>query len=135
LNDGIVVTGATTVPCCVSLTEISVRVAIVTVLALVALVAIGWRRPAPRYPRRTQRRGAPQASRRTQQADIDGVDLPTTQSSMGTTRLTGRLGRTSIRKLLDVVGLGSIAAFIGIVVALVISTAIAWLVTALLNRL
>jgi hypothetical protein len=37
--------------------------------------------------------------------------------------------------VLDLLGLGSIAAFVGIMVALVTASIIAWLVTALLNRL
>jgi hypothetical protein len=120
----------------VSLTEISVRVAIVTVLALAALIAIGWRRPAPRYPRRTQRSGAPQAPPLVHMHSTGMDDAHSeTQDSPGTTKLADRLGRTSIRKLLDIVGLGSIAAFVGILVALVTATAIAWMVTALLNRL
>lgn len=46
-----------------------------------------------------------------------------------------RVGRVATRKTLDVLGLGSIAVFIGIIFALVVSTAIAVLVTTLLDRL
>lgn len=45
------------------------------------------------------------------------------------------IGRSTTRKLFDVLGLGSIAAFVGIMIALVTASAIAWMVTALLNRL
>jgi len=37
--------------------------------------------------------------------------------------------------VLDLLGLGSIAAFLGIMVALLTASTIAWMVTALLNRL
>ena len=123
LNDGTTRLWATTVSCCVSLTEISVRVAIVTVLALVALVAIGWRRSAPEYPRRPR---PPEAVRGSAQGE--------TSSRLGTFDVE-HVGRRTTRKVLDLLGLGSIAAFVGIMVALVTASAIAWMVTALLNRL
>ncbi|MFM8855871.1 MAG: hypothetical protein ACKOI2_01430 [Actinomycetota bacterium] len=106
-----------------SLTEISVRVAIVTVLALVALVAIGWRRSAPEYPRRPKPQGA---ARPTTSGD--------TPSRHGAFEIE-HVGRLTTRKVLDLVGLGSIAAFVGIMVALLTASIIAWMVTALLNRL
>jgi len=123
LNDGATRLRATTVSCCVSLTEISVRVAIVTVLALVALVAIGWRRSAPEYPRPSRPPKAGAAS------------APSDTSARHGTFEIERVGRLTTRKVLDVLGLGSIAAFVGIMVALVTASIIAGLVTALLNRL
>lgn len=118
-NDGGTWFRATTVSYCVSLTEISVRVAIVTVLAVVALVATGWRRSAPEYPRQVTRRHAPASAQSSEPAAESG----------------NRYGWSAARKVLDIVGLGSIATFVGILVALVVSTSIAVMVTALLNRL
>ena len=111
LNDGATRLRATTVSCCVSLTEISVR------------VAIGWRRSAPEYPRPSRPPKAGAAS------------APSDTSARHGTFEIERVGRLTTRKVLDVLGLGSIAAFVGIMVALVTASIIAGLVTALLNRL
>jgi len=89
----------------------------------VALVAIGWRRSAPEYPRRPK---PSEAARGSESGD--------TSSRHGTFEIE-HVGRLTVRKVLDLLGLGSIAAFLGIMVALLTASTIAWMVTALLNRL
>lgn len=88
-----------------------------------ALIAIGWRRSAPEYPRPSKPREADQRS------------APSDTSPRHGLLEVERVGRFTTRKVLDVVGLGSIAAFVGIMVALVTASIIAWMVTSLLNRL
>lgn len=117
-SDGATTREATTVSCCVSLTEISVRVAIVTSLALIALIVIGWRRPGTDYSGPPSRISAASESESAHLVD----ESP-------------RVGRAASRKVFHLLGLGSIAAFVGIVIALVVSLSIAAMVTALLSRL
>lgn len=100
-----------------SLTDITTRVSIVAVLALVALVVIGWRKPAkaglrtPRGPGETSSGSG---------SDADGpVDLQ----------------EKAARKTLDVLGLGGVALVAGVVVSIVLSVSVAWLVTTFVSRL
>lgn len=106
----------TTVPSRVSLTEISTRVAIVAVLALVALLVVVRRKPA-RY-------GDP--------SPRDHVEWESTHDSgNGDALMVGPLRK----RALEIMGLGAIAIFGGIMVAIVVSLSIAWIVTNFLNRL
>lgn len=111
----------TTVSCCVSLTEISTRVALVAGLALFALLVVAWRKPARPVP------NSPRTSTHSDRElalddhhESDGTDL-----AVVSTR----------KKALETMGLGAIAIFGGIAVAIVVSVAIAWIVTNFLNRL
>jgi hypothetical protein len=106
----------TTVPSCVSLTEISTRVAIVAGLALIALLIVVRRKPA--------RNGGP--------SPRDHVEWGSShESSNGDALVVGPLRK----RALEIMGLGAIAIFGGIMVAIVVSLSIAWIVTNFLNRL
>lgn len=108
----------TTVPSRVSLTEISTRVAIVAGLALIALLIVVRRKPA-RYETDSPRDHV--GWRTTGELGIDEAD----QAEIEPLR----------KKALETMGLGAIAIFGGIVVAIVVSLSISWIVTNFLNRL
>jgi len=103
----------TTVWGCVSLTEISTRVAIVAGLALIALLIVAWRKPA--RPRAVSPRNM------AEWAEDEVEHDPAVVSPR--------------QKALETAGLGAIAIFGGIMVAIVVSVSIAWIVTNFLNRL
>jgi len=97
----------------VSLTEISTRVAIVAGLALIALLIVAWRKPA---------RPGPNSPRNVGEWTDEEVDHEAVVVSPR-------------QKALETAGLGAIAIFGGIMVAIVVSVSIAWIVTNFLNRL
>lgn len=97
-----------------SLTDITVRVAIVCGLALAALFALGWR-SAPRW-----RAGAPRA------VGARAVESSSTPFD---------LAQQARRKFLGLSALGGIAVVAGVLVALVVSVAVSWVVTNFLDRL
>lgn len=103
----------TTVSCRVSVTEISVRAALVAGLALGALLLVAWRKPA------RPRAGSPRGSGPATGFGGSTLDIPP----------SGR------KKTLETMGLGAIAIFGGITAAIVVSISVAWIVTNFLNRL
>ena len=108
----------TTVSSRVSLTEISTRVAVVAGLALIALLVVVRRKPA-RYGDHSPR-------------DLVDWSTDTVDDDTSTEALALRPWR---RRGLEMVGLGAIAIFGGIMVAIVVSLSISWIVTNFLNRL
>jgi hypothetical protein len=99
----------------VSLTEISTRVAIVAGLAMIALLIVVRRKPARNGT------GSPR-----DQFGWDSHQDPDSDA----------LVIDPLRKrALEIMGLGAIAIFGGIMVAIVVSLSIAWIVTNFLNRL
>ncbi|MFM8563294.1 MAG: hypothetical protein ACKOCE_05305 [Acidimicrobiia bacterium] len=98
-----------------SVTEISVRAALVVGLALGALLLVAWRKPARPRP------GSPRGSDPLEATGFGGSTLDVAPS-----------GR---KKTLESMGLGAIAIFGGITAAIVVSISVAWIVTNFLNRL
>lgn len=96
-----------------SLTDITIRVALLAGLALSALVAVGWRKPA-RSPRQNPR-------------DVAGREAPVDA-------LPG-LGNQFRRRILDLVALGGIAVGVAFVVAIAIALVISWVVTNVIEGL
>lgn len=94
-----------------SISDITVRVAVIAGCALVALLVIGWRQPA--------RGTAPTPRSRPDEA----LEPPTTS-------------RQRIRRrALDLSALGGVALLAGVVVATLVSVAMSWLVTNIIDRL
>ena len=105
--------GAGTVLFGMSLSDITLRVALLAGLALIALVAVGWRQPARRRivsPRDTPGRG-------------DSVEIPEP------------LGQQARRRILDLASLGGIAVGVAFVVAIAVALVISSLVTNVIERL
>jgi hypothetical protein len=98
----------------VSLTDVTTRVSIVALLAMVALLVIGWRKPA-------------KAGRRTPR----GID----DSSLGVGSEPLDLQERVARKTLDALGLGAISFVAGVIAAITLSVSVAWLVTTFVSRL
>lgn len=95
-----------------SLSDITLRVALLAGVALIALVAVGWRQPARR--RIVSPRDSPRHSR-----DIDVV---------------GTLDRRIRRRVLDLTALGGIAVGVAFVVAIAAALVISSLVTNVIER-
>jgi hypothetical protein len=111
--DGCDIESPTTVSCRVSISEISVRAAVVAGLALLALLLVAWRKPAR-----------------------PGTSTPPAHDESGWSEATSAEISPSLRKkTLETAGLGAIAIFGGIATAIVVSIALAWIVTNFLNRL
>ena len=112
-TDGGTACGSISFCACVSLTDITTRISIVAGLAMVALLVIGWRKPA-KLRDRTPRSGAVSSGE-----VVEPVDIP----------------EKAARKTLDAVGLGALSVVMGVAVAIVLSVSIAWLVTTFVSRL
>lgn len=94
-----------------SISDITVRVAVIAGCALVALLVIGWRQPA---------RGTASTPR---SRSAEALEPPTTS-------------RQRIRRrALDLSALGGVALLAGVVVATLVSVAMSWLVTNIIDRL
>lgn len=96
-----------------SLSDITLRVALLAALATIALVAIGWRKPArPRVlsPRDPATRG-------------------------GSEEATGPRERPIGRRILDLASLGGIAVGVAFVVAIASALVVSWIVTNVIERL
>jgi len=102
----------------VSLTEISTRVAIVAALAVIALLVVVRRKPA----------------RNEDESPRDRVGGGTSEG-WGVDEVVRPPVETLRRKALGTLGLGAIAIFGGIIVAIAVSLSISWIVTNFLNRL
>ena len=105
--------GAGTVLVGMSLSDITLRVAFLAGLALIALVAVGWRQPARRRvvsPRDTPGRG-------------DSVEIAASP------------GQQARRRILDLASLGGIAVGVAFVVAIAVALVISSLVTNVIERL
>jgi hypothetical protein len=118
----------------VSLTEISTRLGIIAGLAMLALLVIGWRKPARNFPR------SPRANQQSRQSDQRQSDqrLPDQRlldESNPLNTAAPDLSETIARKVLDATGLGAIALVGGIVAAIVIATALSFIVTNVISRL
>jgi len=98
----------------VSLTDLTVRVAAIAAVALLALIAVGWRQPARQRAR----------SHRTEATTARTVDEPVVT-----------LGDDVKQRVLRVTALGGIALVVSAVVATLVSVALAWLVTNIIDRL
>lgn len=105
-----------------SLTDLTVRVAAIAAVALLALIAVGWRQPA-RQRARSHRTEAT-TSHRSTHSTTHGVDEPVVT-----------LGDDVKQRLLRVTALGGIALVVSAVVATLVSVALAWLVTNIIDRL
>jgi len=101
----------------VSLTDLTVRVAAIAAFALLALIAIGWRQPA-RQRARSHRTEA------TTHSAEHSADEP-----------VASLGDSVKQRVLRVTALGGIALVASAVVATIVSVALAWLVTNIIDRL
>jgi hypothetical protein len=108
----------------VSLTEISTRLGIIAGLAMLALLVIGWRKPARNFPH------PPRADQQSRQSDQRLLD-----ESNPLNTAAPDLSETIARKVLDATGLGAIALVGGIVAAIVIATALSFIVTNVISRL
>jgi hypothetical protein len=108
----------------VSLTEISTRLAIVAGLAMLALLVIGWRKPARNLPTspRTDAGLGQNSQRLLDQSNPLNAPAP-------------EISETVARKVLDATGLGAIALIGGIVAAIVVATALSFIVTNVISRL
>ena len=112
--DGATIRESISFSVCVSLTDVTTRVSIVALLAMVALLVIGWRKPA-KARRRTPR----------------GID----DSSLGVGSEPLDLQERVARKTLDALGLGAISFVAGVIAAITLSVSVAWLVTTFVSRL
>ena len=112
-----------------SLTEISTRLGIIAGLAMLALLVIGWRKPARNFPHPPR---AEQQSRQSNQRQ-SAQRLLDESNPLNTT--APDLSETIARKVLDATGLGAIALVGGIVAAIVIATALSFIVTNVISRL
>lgn len=97
----------------VSLSDLTVRVAIIATSALLALVVIGWRQPA-----------RPGSHRGSDDNTTDGIEEPVVT-----------LTDSSRRTLARVSALGGIALVASAVIATVVSLVLAWIVTNIIDRL
>lgn len=105
-----------------SLTDLTVRVAAIAAFALLALIAVGWRQPA-RQRARSHRTDAT-TSHRSTRSTTHGVDEPAVA-----------LGDDVKQRVLRVTALGGLALVASAVVATIVSVALAWLVTNIIDRL
>ncbi len=98
-------------------------------LAMLALLVIGWRKPARNFPR------PPRAEQQSQQSDQRRSNQRLLDESNPLNTTAPNLSETIARKVLDVTGLGAIAFVGGIVAAIVIATALSFIVTNVISRL
>ena len=91
---------------------------------MLALLVIGWRKRARNFPRSPR---ANQQSRQPEQRLLDESNPLNTAAP--------DLSETIARKVLDATGLGAIALVGGIVAAIVIATALSFIVTNVISRL
>jgi hypothetical protein len=91
---------------------------------MLALLVIGWRKPARNFPR------SPRADQQSRQSDQRLLD-----ESNPLNTAAPDLSETIARKILDATGLGAIALVGGIVAAIVIATALSFIVTNVISRL
>ena len=111
-----------------SLTEISTRLAFVAGLAILALLAVGRRKPA----RETNTPSRQDTLTNPTPPATDGGLLDETHP-MNAPR--PEIKETIARKVLNATGLGGIALVSGIIAALVISMSVAYIVTNFVSRL
>ena len=97
----------------VSLSDLTVRVAIIATSALLALVVIGWRQPA-----------RPGSHRGGDDNATEGIEEPVVT-----------LADSSRRTLARVSALGGIALVASAVIATVVSLVLAWILTNIIDRL
>ncbi|MFZ9399015.1 MAG: hypothetical protein ACO28Q_10615 [Ilumatobacteraceae bacterium] len=97
-----------------SLTDLTVRVAAIAAFALLALIAVGWRQPA------RQRVRSHPTERSTKHDNEEPSVTP---------------GDVVKQRLLRIGALGGIAVVASAVVATLVSVALAWLVTNIIDRL
>ena len=91
---------------------------------MLALLVIGWRKPARNFPL------PPRAEQQSRQSDQRLLD-----ESNPLNTAAPDLSETIARKVLDATGLGAIALVGGIVAAIVIATALSFIVTNVISRL
>ena len=91
---------------------------------MLALLVIGWRKPARNFPH------PPRAEQQSRQSDQQLLD-----ESNPLNTAAPDLSETIARKVLDATGLGAIALVGGIVAAIVIATALSFIVTNVISRL
>jgi hypothetical protein len=91
---------------------------------MLALLVIGWRKPARNFPH------PPRADQQSRQSDQRLLD-----ESNPLNTAAPDLSETIARKVLDATGLGAIALVGGIVAAIVIATALSFIVTNVISRL
>ena len=96
-----------------SVADITLRVALLAGLALAALVAVGWRKPA-RSPRAATREAA-------------GREAPV--------EAWPSVGERTRRRILDLIALGGIAVGVAFVGAIATALVISWTVTNVIERL
>lgn len=112
--------GASTVRGVMSLSDITVRVALLTALALVAVVAVGWRQPA----------------RRRVVSPRDPSLGPTVDPNRETTtEPTPPVVDVARRRILDLVALGGIAVGVAFVVSIALAFVVSWFVTNVIEGL
>lgn len=113
--------GASTVRGVMSLSDITVRVALLTALALVAVVAVGWRQPArrrvvsPRDP------------------SLGPTGDPNREAT--STEPTPPVVDLARRRILDLVALGGIAVGVAFVVSIALAFVVSWFVTNVIEGL
>lgn len=123
-NDGATTRGASTFSVCVSLTEISTRLGFVAGLAMLALLVIGWRKPARNFPASPRDHSRDSTSEGRLLDESNPVNAPVPE-----------ITETIARKVLDATGLGAIALVGGVVAAIVIATTLSFVVTNVISRL
>jgi len=110
--------GASTIGCCVSVTEFTVRAAWIVGLALVALLCVGWRKSARAAPRIPRGQRPPRAG------------IAVTELAAPTYR------RTAIwRRVWAISGTGFLTVLTGAIIAIVTAFAVSWTVTTLSSLL
>ena len=101
---------------------------------MLALLVIGWRKPArnfphpPRAEQQSQRSDQPRSNQRQSAQRLLDESNPLNTTAPD-------LSETIARKVLDATGLGAIALVGGIVAAIVIATALSFIVTNVISRL
>jgi len=101
----------------VSLTDITTRISIVAGLAMLALLVIGWRKPAKVRGRTPLRAGERH------------------QAHPGAVGETPDIQERVARKTLNALGLGGISIVVGVLIAIVLSVTVSWAVTNFVSRL
>lgn len=96
---------------------------------MLALLVIGWRKPARNFPH------PPRADQQSRQSDQRQSDQRLLDESNPLNTAAPDLSETIARKVLDATGLGAIALVGGIVAAIVIATALSFIVTNVISRL
>ncbi len=96
---------------------------------MLALLVIGWRKPARNFPH------PPRAGQHSRQSDQRQSDQRLLDESNPLNTAAPDLSETIARKVLDATGLGAIALVGGIVAAIVIATALSFIVTNVISRL